>query len=149
MLTKGAAKIVMITYRYSNFQVLKHYLILFVLLIQRCCTNIIHKLLSHAENLVKKIIGSFPVIFWQEWFSPPRYFRGLYPLTLRDSLEGIVCYSHTFENNLWIKRMFTKYLKESCGLASDLHFSFKCSQENAFVSKIFPKLSGCFWLLWV
>ena len=56
--------------------------------------------------------------------------------------KGIVCYHPTFENNLLrerIKRKFTNHLKESCCLASDQHLSFKCSQENAFVSKIFPK----------
>ena len=66
------------------------------------------------------------------------------PLTLRGALETIVCYSHTFENNLGIKRKFTKYLKESCSMASDQHLSFKFLQQNAFVSKIFPKSSGLF-----
>ena len=69
------------------------------------------------------------------------------PFTLRVPLESIVCYSHTFGNNLGIKHKFAKYLKESCCLASDQHFSFKCSPENAFVSKIFPKVSGLFWPL--
>ena len=73
----------------------------------------------------------------------------LNPLTLRVSLEGIVSYFHTFKNNSWIKQKFTKYLRESCCLASNQHFSFKCFQENAFLSKIFPKSSGLFWLLWV
>ena len=41
------------------------------------------------------------------------------PFTLRITLERSVCFSHTFENNLAIKREFTKYLKESCYLASD------------------------------
>ena len=70
-------------------------------------------------------------------------------LTLRVILESIACYSYTFENNLGMKRKFTKYLKESCYLASDQHFSFKCFTENASVSKIFPKLSGLFWSRWV
>ena len=69
------------------------------------------------------------------------------PFTLRDPLESTVCYFHTFQNNLGIKQKFTKYLKESCCLASDKHFSFKCFQENALVSKILPKLSGLFWPL--
>ena len=69
------------------------------------------------------------------------------PFTLRVTLESIVCYSHTFGNNLGIKREFTKYLKESCCLASDQHFSFKCFPENAFVSEIFPILSGLYWQL--
>ena len=69
------------------------------------------------------------------------------PLILRASLEGNVCYSHSFENNFEIKHKFTKYLKESYCLASDQHFSFKCFPENASVGKIFPKLSGLFWLL--
>ena len=70
--------------------------------------------------------------------------RVINPFTLRVSLESIVCYFHTFENNLGIKEKFTKYLKESCCLASDQHFSFKCFSENAFVSEIFPILSGLF-----
>ena len=53
--------------------------------------------------------------------------------TLRDTLESIVCYAHTFENNLEIKQNLTKYMKESCCLASDQHFSFKCFPENASV----------------
>ena len=69
------------------------------------------------------------------------------PFTLRAPLEPNVCYSHTFENNLRIKRKFTKYLKESCSLASDKHFSFICFPESAFVGNIFPNLSGLFWLV--
>ena len=30
-------------------------------------------------------------------------------------------------------------------MASDQHFSLKCFQENAFVSKILPKFAGLFW----
>ena len=37
----------------------------------------------------------------------------LNPFTLRDPLESIVCYFHTFGNNLGIKQKFPKYLKES------------------------------------
>ena len=44
--------------------------------------------------------------------------------------ECIVCYSHTFENNFGRKGKFTKYLKESCCLACDQHFSFKCFQKK-------------------
>ena len=69
------------------------------------------------------------------------------PFTLRTPLEHNVCYFNTFENNLRTMRKFTKYLKESCSLASDKHFSFKCFPENAFESNIFPNLSGLFWLL--
>ena len=61
----------------------------------------------------------------------------LNPLTLRVSRYGIVCYFHTFEDNFRMKQKFTKYLKESCCLASDQHLSFKCFQVKAFVSKIF------------
>ena len=69
----------------------------------------------------------------------------LNPFTLRIPLAIIVCYSHTFVNNLGIKRKFTKYLKESCCMASDQHFSFKPFPQNAFVRKIFPKSSCLFW----
>ena len=67
------------------------------------------------------------------------------PFTLRIPLAIIVCYSHTFEINLVIKQMFTKYLKESRCIAADQHFSFKFFPQNSFVSKIFPKSSGFFW----
>ena len=73
----------------------------------------------------------------------------LNPFTLRVSLESVVCYSHTFENILRTKQKFTKYLKKSSCLACDHYFSFKCFQENVFVSWIFPKSSGLLWLLWV
>ena len=71
----------------------------------------------------------------------------LNPFTLRDTLESIVCYSNTFENNLGIKQKLSKYLRESCCLTSDQHFSFKCFPENASVGKTIPKLPGLFWLL--
>ena len=60
---------------------------------------------------------------------------------------SIVCYTHTYENNLEMKHKLAKYLMESCYLASDQHFSFKYFLENAFVSKIYLKLSGLFWPL--
>ena len=50
----------------------------------------------------------------------------LNPFTLRVTLKSIVCYSHTFENDLEIKQNGTKYFKESCCLASHQHFSIKC-----------------------
>ena len=68
-------------------------------------------------------------------------------LTLRAFLESIVCYFHIFEKNFGIKQKFTEYLKKSCCLASDRHFSFKYFPKNAFVRKILPKMSGLFWLL--
>ena len=71
----------------------------------------------------------------------------LIPLTLRVPLESVVCYFHTFENNLEIKQKFTKYLMDSCCLVSDEHFSFKFFPKDDFVAKIYPKLSGLFWLL--
>ena len=70
--------------------------------------------------------------------------NALNPFTLGIPLAIIVCYSNTFENNLGIKQKFTKYLKESCCMASDQHFSFKFFPQNALVCKIFPKSSGLF-----
>ena len=64
--------------------------------------------------------------------------------TLRVPLASIICYFHILQNNLRIKQTFTKYLKESCCLASDQHFSYKYFPKNAFVRKIYPKLSGFF-----
>ena len=78
----------------------------------------------------------------QEWVKVD-----LIPLTFRVSLEGIVCYSHNFKDNLGIKHKFLKYLKESCCMASYEQFSSKRSQENAFIGEIFPKSSGLFWPL--
>ena len=40
-------------------------------------------------------------------------------------------------------------MKESCCLASDQHFLFKYFPENTPISKIFPRLLGLFWPLWV
>ena len=71
--------------------------------------------------------------------------RLLITFTLGGTLESFVCYSHTFENNLGIKRKFTKYLKKSSFFASDQQFSFRCFPENASVGKIFTKSSGLFW----
>ena len=57
----------------------------------------------------------------------------LKPFTLGVPPESIVCYSHTFEINLGMKQNFTKYLMESCCLASDFNFSFNYFPKNAFV----------------
>ena len=69
------------------------------------------------------------------------------PFTLKSSSRNILCYFHTFENNLGLKQNFTKYLKEICSLSSDQHFSFKYFQKKCFckgnISKIFrPLLSA-------
>ena len=69
------------------------------------------------------------------------------PFTLRVHFESIVCYSHTFENNLGIKWKLTNYLSESCCVASDEHFFIKSFPNIILVSKISPKLSGLFWPL--
>ena len=62
------------------------------------------------------------------------------PFTFKSSSQNNVCYFHTFENDLGMKRNFTKYLKEICCLSSDQHFSLKCFQKNCFckgnISKI-------------
>ena len=104
-------------------------------------------------TLLKLSISGNPNIFLEEMKSRVSYHAGnqegitaaqtgtplhINPLTLRVSLEGIVCYFHTFENNLRIQQKFTEYLKDSCCSPYDQHFSFKYFQENAFVSKIFP-----------
>ena len=38
----------------------------------------------------------------------------LNPFSLRVPQKSMVCYFHTFENNIEIKQILTKYLKESC-----------------------------------
>ena len=76
-----------------------------------------------------------------------KMYKTINPFTLRVPSKIIVCYSHTFENNLVFKGNFTKYLNENCVVASDKHLSMKCFSKNAFLSKTFLKLSGLFWLL--
>ena len=74
----------------------------------------------------------------------PIYADNVNSFTLRNTLESIVCYSHSFENNLGIKQKLTKYLKESCCLASDQHFSFKCFQKDALYGKYFQNRQASF-----
>ena len=62
------------------------------------------------------------------------------PFTLRDPLESIVCYFHTFGNNLGLKRKIAKYFKESCCLSSDQHFSFKCFPKKRFCKRNISKI---------
>ena len=81
------------------------------------------------------------------WTKVASALKGLKPFTLKSFSRNIVCYFHTFRNNLGIKQKIAKYFKESCCLYSDQHFSFKCFPKNAYVSKIFPKSSGLFWPL--
>ena len=46
----------------------------------------------------------------------------------------------TFQNNFGIDHEFTKYLKESCGLDFNKHFSFKYFLKMIiFVGEISPK----------
>ena len=59
--------------------------------------------------------------------------------TLRVTLERIVCFYRSFCSIFGIKHKFTKYLKESCCLSSDQHFSFKWFPENAFAGEIYHK----------
>ena len=59
-------------------------------------------------------------------------FSCLNPFTLKSFSRNIVCYFHTFGNNLGINRNFAKYFKESCCLSSDQHFSFKCFKKKCF-----------------
>ena len=81
------------------------------------------------------------------------YFTQFNPFTLRVVFKSIVCYYHTFENNLEMKHKFSKYLMESCCLTFDQHFSFKCFPENTFASQIFAKIVqtsfGCSERKWV
>ena len=80
---------------------------------------------------------------------PFAYLSTYKPFTIRVPLESIVCYSHIFKKNLWIKQKYANYLKDSCCLPSDQHFSFKSFPKNALLSKIFPKSSGLFSSMWV
>ena len=60
--------------------------------------------------------------------------------TLESFSRSIVCYFHTFGNNLGIKRKFAKYFKESCCLSSDQHFSFKCFKKKCFCKENISKI---------
>ena len=75
--------------------------------------------------------------------------RWLNPFTLKSSSRSIVCYFHTFGNNLGIKQKFAKYFKERCCFFFWLTFLLQMFSKKCFLRKIFPKSSGLFWLLWV
>ena len=64
------------------------------------------------------IIIFHELILDYEWFKNQSCFQAFNLFTLRVPIESIVCYFHTFESYLRIKRKFTKYLKESCCLTS-------------------------------
>ena len=56
---------------------------------------------------------------FRRWFSTEPDLLSFNPFTLKSSSRNIVCYLNTFENNLGMKRNFTKYLKEIYCLSSD------------------------------
>ena len=89
-----------------------------------------------GEELAKLCIEDVHEGAGDKPFKYPLYLhQHINPFTLRVPQESIVCYSHTFENNLVIKQNITEYLKESCSFASDQHFPFNYIPKNAFVSK--------------
>ena len=90
--------------------------------------------------MILTLTNSFLYLFCSSKISHLEYLFN--PFTLSLSLERIVCYSHTFEHNLRIKRKFTKYLKESCCLTFLLQiFSKKWfCKEN--ISKIVRPVSA-------
>ena len=112
-----------------------------------------------GKVIIRTKLNLLQVIFkivhhFQRCPSPRPYFsprgnpglKGLTHSTLRVSPEIVVWIFNTFDKNFGIKNDFTKYLKESCWLCSDPHFSFKYFSKNAFAWKILPKLScyfGC------
>ena len=123
------------------------------------CLKLTFKSTLHTKELFGCPEGWFSRVWVSKW-SPDTLIKVMisYAFTtfmgrefnsfiLKSSSWSIVCYFHTFGNNLGIKRKFANYFKESCCLSSDQHFSFKCFQNNAFVRKIFPKSSGLFWPL--
>ena len=54
-----------------------------------------------------KIKDRIPCLLWPFGLIATHLFNSF---TLRVALRSIVCYSHTFENNMGIKQKFTKYL---------------------------------------
>ena len=76
---------------------------------------------------------------WFDWLTNP--------FTLGVPLKSIVCYSHTFENNLRMKQNLPKYLMESCCLASNYNFSFnyfpkKCPYLKNTIKIVRPVLAA-------
>ena len=63
------------------------------------------------------------------------------PLTIHawKSRQRVVWTCHTFENNFEIKRKYTNYLKETCGLDFVQHSSFKSFLKIPFGRKISQK----------
>ena len=58
---------------------------------------------------------------------------------LETSMTNIVWTYDTFKNIFQINHKLETYLKESCRLVSDQHFSFKYFLKNTFVRKISQK----------
>ena len=63
------------------------------------------------------------------------------------SFTSVVWTYGTFVNNFQIQHQFTKYLKESCRLGSEKHYSFKYFLKNTLVRKILLNLLGRFSVL--
>ena len=67
------------------------------------------------------------------------------PFTLTLPLESIVCYFHTFENNLWIKLRVTIKLKGSCSLTSLSNiFPSNIFQKRLLLDRYFQNCQACF-----
>ena len=67
----------------------------------------------------------------------------LNPFTLKSSSQNIVCYFHTFENNLGMKRNSQNIWRRfvAC-LLINISLSNVFKKKNAFVSEIFSKIVG-------
>ena len=82
----------------------------------------------------------------------PHLLFGLTHSCLEIYLISVVWTGNTFENNIGMKLILAKYLKESCRQSSDEQLSLKCFLNIAFGLKISPKLSdgfGCYKHEWV
>ena len=105
-------------YHYESNRVTKH-------TFERMLCNAHHDVLASRKRQWNHSLYYYKILKYVPIFHVIVYVQhAMAPVTLTHSHlksppESIVCYSHTFENNLRIKQKSTKYLKESCCLASD------------------------------
>ena len=109
--------LVMVLYRVPDIQ---HFLYTDSRTHNQTLVLVARKWLSRASGLSKLSLSTTRLL-WEDrhtrvygrcWYLiVTEFYRKLFlfnPFTLRDPLESIVCYSHTFQNNFGIKQKFTK-----------------------------------------
>ena len=96
--------------------------------------------IEYPFAMVLVISQHFVIILCWPIYKPAA--KGLSHSCLEVTLTNVVWTYNIPVNNFGLRQKFPKYLKESYGLSSDQHPSFKCFLKNALFPKMLPKLSG-------